>query len=295
MESSTAITVQWGPVKPCNQQNGAITGYSVRYGEVGTSVGERRVEMTSGNSSSTVSGLTKKTVYTVEVAAETSGGIGVYSEPLTIETPESECAFWLWHSSLLISSTDVYLSLYGEVIPNHGYVEISEIGYSYRTALLCHTNRPAIRSYTSYLVGKWLTPERDRVEYYDGSGFWSDIYSMAVILFRSTYGTAEQGIFECEIKDATETLQTVYVGLYNSGEGIASFSEIRINVHCIFIISPSTKLSQVSFRYQLVFQPLTLMEVVLSSPSPVSPLVDLLPLSLGPETQSLSLKELRLC
>ena len=78
-------------MKPCDQQNGAITGYSVRYGEVGTSEGDRRVEMASGNSSSTVSGLTKETAYTVEVAAETSGGTGVYSEPLTIETPDSEC------------------------------------------------------------------------------------------------------------------------------------------------------------------------------------------------------------
>ena len=100
-------------------------------------------------------------------------------------------------------------------------MEISDIGYSYRTALFCHTNR----SYTSHLVGKWLTPERDRVEYYyDGPGFWSDIDLMAVILFRSRYSTAEQGIFVCEIKDATETLQRLYVGLYNSGEGIASFS-----------------------------------------------------------------------
>ena len=89
-------------MEPCDQQNGAITGYSVRYGEVGTSEGERRVEIASENSSSTVSGLTKKTVYTFEVAAETSGGTGVYSEPLTIETPESECAFSLWQSSLLV-------------------------------------------------------------------------------------------------------------------------------------------------------------------------------------------------
>ena len=95
VESPTAITVQWKPVEPCDQQNGAITGYSVRYGEVGTSVGERRVEIASGNSSSTVSGLTKVTVYTVEVAAETSGGTGVYSEPLTIETPDSECVLAL--------------------------------------------------------------------------------------------------------------------------------------------------------------------------------------------------------
>ena len=93
VESSTAITVQWGPVQSCVQQNGAITGYSVRYGEVGTSEGKRRVEVASGNSMTTVSGLTKETVYTVEVAAETSGGTGVYSEPLTIETPDSECDY----------------------------------------------------------------------------------------------------------------------------------------------------------------------------------------------------------
>ena len=174
-------------------------------------------------------------------------------------------------------------------------MEISDIGYSYRTALLCHTNRPAIRSYTSYLVGKWLTPERDRVEYYyyDGPGFWSEIDPMVVRLWRSNYGTPNEGIFVCEIKDATETLQTVYVGLYNSGEG--KFLCLCINVHCIFIISPSTKLSQVRFHYQPLFQSLTSMEAVFSLPSPVSPLVDLLPLSLGPETPPLSLKELRLC
>ena len=77
VDSSTAITVQWGPVEPCVHQNGAITGYSVRYGEVGTSDGERKVEMASGHSMTTVSGLTKEAMYTVEVAAETSGGIGV--------------------------------------------------------------------------------------------------------------------------------------------------------------------------------------------------------------------------
>ena len=58
---------------------------------MGNSEGERRVEIASGDSMITVSGLTKETVYTVEVAAETSGGTGVYSEPLTIETPDSEC------------------------------------------------------------------------------------------------------------------------------------------------------------------------------------------------------------
>ena len=39
----------------------------------------------------TISELTKETVYTVEVAAETRAGTGVYSLPLTIQTPDSEC------------------------------------------------------------------------------------------------------------------------------------------------------------------------------------------------------------
>ena len=92
MESSTSVTVQWGPVEPCIDQNGVITGYSVRYGEVGTS--ERTVvEMVSGDSSggmTIISGLTKETVYTVEVAAENSAGTGVYSEPAMFQTPDSE-------------------------------------------------------------------------------------------------------------------------------------------------------------------------------------------------------------
>ena len=65
----------------------------MRYGEEGSSEGDRRVQMAPGDSSggmTTISGLTKETVYTVEVAAETSAGTGVYSEPQTIETPDSK-------------------------------------------------------------------------------------------------------------------------------------------------------------------------------------------------------------
>ena len=92
VESSTAISVQWGPVEPCADQNGPITGYSVRYGEVGS--GSTQNKTVSGNSiMTTISGLTKETVYTVEVAAETSAGTGVYSLPLTIQTPDSEGIF----------------------------------------------------------------------------------------------------------------------------------------------------------------------------------------------------------
>ena len=38
----------------------------------------------------TISGLTKETVYTVEVAAENSADIGVYSDTIVFETPGGE-------------------------------------------------------------------------------------------------------------------------------------------------------------------------------------------------------------
>ena len=89
VESSTAISVQWGPVEPCADQNGPITGYSVRYGEMGS--GSTQNKTVSGDSRmATISELTKETVYTVEVAAETRASTGVYSLPLTIQTPDSE-------------------------------------------------------------------------------------------------------------------------------------------------------------------------------------------------------------
>ena len=88
MESSTSITVRWGPVN-CSHRNGEIIDYSVRSGTVGVREEDRAVRMASG-STTTLQGLTKQTVYIVEVAARTSAGTGVYSQPQTIMTPDSE-------------------------------------------------------------------------------------------------------------------------------------------------------------------------------------------------------------
>ncbi|CAI8026847.1 Protein sidekick, partial [Geodia barretti] len=69
--SSASINVRWGPMD-CRHQNGEITSYYVRYGEKG---GRQTPRFLSGDSSggmTTLSRLTKQTVYTVEVAARTS-------------------------------------------------------------------------------------------------------------------------------------------------------------------------------------------------------------------------------
>ena len=122
---------------------------------------------------------------------------------------------------LFTSSTDVYLSLNGKVIPNHGYVGISDIGSSDTTALLCHTNGPPPAG-SANSGGDWFAPNGTRVGGLDSTdvpGFERNRYPMLVRLRRNS-GTPDEGIYQCIMHDATETPQTVYVGLYNIGEGI---------------------------------------------------------------------------
>ena len=76
--TSSSITVQWGAVD-CIHRNGDITGYSVRYGEVGSAEGDRSVEMVSGGSV-TLTSLMPSTTYSIEVAAVNTLGIGLHSD-----------------------------------------------------------------------------------------------------------------------------------------------------------------------------------------------------------------------
>ena len=87
--SSTAITVQWEAVS-CIEQNGDITGYTVR---VLVSGEMERVEDVVGDNVNevTISDLTPSTTYSIQVAALTSEGTGPYSDLIIIDTPDSEC------------------------------------------------------------------------------------------------------------------------------------------------------------------------------------------------------------
>ena len=67
--------------------------------------------------------------------------------------------------------------------------------------------------------GEWYASNGDRV---GGTpavpGFTRNRGAMVVRLGEIS-GTPLEGIYRCEIEDADETLQTVYVGLYNAGAG----------------------------------------------------------------------------
>ena len=73
----------------CRHRNGEITGYRVKYGEEGSSEGERSVQTVSGDSSGgrgTVTGLAPGTLYVVQVAAVNNAGTGVYSSAAFVDT-----------------------------------------------------------------------------------------------------------------------------------------------------------------------------------------------------------------
>ena len=117
--------------------------------------------------------------------------------------------------------SDVYLSLNGAVIPNHGYVEISEIGYTYDSALLCHTNRPPRYGSSPNLHsgGDWFAPDGTRVHGTTVPGYTRNRAPMVVGLIR-TSGDPPEGIYRCTIQDAASTFQiTAYVGLYKTRQG----------------------------------------------------------------------------
>ena len=112
---------------------------------------------------------------------------------------------------------DVYLSLNGSIIPNHGYVEISDIGTAGDvTALLCITNHPPPTG-SSHSGGKWFAPDGTRVTPGNAvPGVRRNRGSMVVRLHRNTaIGPPAEGIYYCQIRDSTPSLQTVHVGLYN--------------------------------------------------------------------------------
>ena len=114
-------------------------------------------------------------------------------------------------------------------------MDISDIGSTDDTALICNTNCPATLSTEGnarmHSGGDWFGPDGTAVgtRYNAGPGFRMYKAPGMVRLIRYTTNinpsldgmtfTPPEGIYHCVVEDATLTQQTVYVGLYNSGGG----------------------------------------------------------------------------
>ena len=87
--NSSNITVQWGSV-PCIHQNGAIIGYSVQYGVIGSGDTQTVTVYGATVNEATITGLNPSTAYSIQVAAINGAGTGLYSDPEMAETLPSE-------------------------------------------------------------------------------------------------------------------------------------------------------------------------------------------------------------
>jgi hypothetical protein len=199
--NSTNFTVQWGLVD-CIHQNGEIIGYTVQYWEVENEHTIHPLSATGDTSGGRLNlpPLSIVTMYSVRVAAKTSDGVGVYSEPITFTTPEN-----------------VFLSLNGSVVRSV-YVRISDIGSTDDTAPLCHTNY--------YIKGKrnsggnWFAPDGTRLgdkKENEVLGFTRNRGQMMVRLLRNyTTGSPHEGIYTCSIK-SDEVIHNLHIHLYETG------------------------------------------------------------------------------
>ena len=110
----------------------------------------------------------------------------------------------------------MWFSLRNKTYQNNSLVNLMDIGIE-DEALLCKTNLNVCCN-DPYNLGHWFYPNGTRVrvlkmnwDFYRGRG------SMVVRINRRRGGV--DGIYRCEIPDATNVPQTIYIGVYNTSTG----------------------------------------------------------------------------
>ena len=137
------------------------------------------------------------------------------------------CAL-LW--SLVDSQTAPYVRFNNMILPNHGYVDLSQVGEAGSNSVQCHTDLTSCCT-------SGITNAVDRPDWYlPGSGavplpFSGGIYQARGVqrndLRRRNNVLTPSGIYRCEIPtddgDDGFVRETVYVGIYSSGGGIVCY------------------------------------------------------------------------
>ena len=115
---------------------------------------------------------------------------------------------------------DVWFSLNGTTYQNNSIVMLEEIGEG-GDALLCITNLTACCQSDNTgrpALGNWFFPNGTRV--LSGGNRWDFFRArgqMVVHLNRRRGGV--EGIYRCEIPDAMNVTQTIYIGVYSASTG----------------------------------------------------------------------------
>ena len=117
---------------------------------------------------------------------------------------------------------DVWFSLDGTTYQNNSIVTLEDVGED-DNALLCITNytaccRPPYTGEMGHVLGNWFFPNGTRVP--SASGQWDICRTrgqMVVRMYCRRGGV--EGINYCEIPDAMNVTQTIYIGVYSASTG----------------------------------------------------------------------------
>lgn len=108
----------------------------------------------------------------------------------------------------------MFLSLKGQYIASNSYVDVDDIGEG-DNALLCHTNKTACCGEVPNRAGEWYFPDgtQVRVEGASPDGFYRDRGAQVVRLNRRYGLFIAEGVFWCEIPDANNNWQAVFINI----------------------------------------------------------------------------------
>ena len=144
----------------------------------------------------------------------------------------------------------MFLSLRGQSIANNSYVNINDIG-EYEDALLCHSDKPGCCSGPPNRAGEWYYPNGTRVETMGRSDdeFYRDRGTQVVRLNHRPGSFTERGLFRCEVPDASNINQRIYMNIGNTFglNSIISLATFLNSVHTgnltVSPFDPATKIT----------------------------------------------------
>ena len=130
--------------------------------------------------------------------------------------------------SVVNSQTFPYVSFMGQTLANHSYVNLSLVGIDDIHSVQCVTNLAECCSSTDGSHrGDWYFPDGTRLPFSGDGDIYEQRVSKGVEIRRSNNANSPVGIYRCDIPTIAvhdddhviSVRDTVYVGLYSTGEG----------------------------------------------------------------------------
>ena len=119
---------------------------------------------------------------------------------------------------LLLATEGVSLTLNGVPVANNSYVDIEDIGES-DDALLCSTDKTdCCTPDDGTRAGEWYFPDETKVSIRGANPPENLFYrnrGQSVVRLNRHGNPSERGLFRCQVPDASNTMQSIYINIGN--------------------------------------------------------------------------------